>query len=155
MGVIIQLLACHFKPVIKPMVRMYIFMCLGVFFAYSDIYWQLLFSRYSHYIKSWWRPLTTWFFRRRIWGALELLEEYRRNLTGSETEDLREALTKAIVAIRSRLFQALLGLSLLVYCLLWYAYLVYVFVCTLVVMFYLSLFQCALVSLTTDTLYWV
>lgn len=42
--------------------------------------------------------------------ALQLLEEYRRNLTGPDTEELREALTKAIVAIRSRLFQALLDI---------------------------------------------
>ena len=41
--------------------------------------------------------------------ALELLEEYRRKLSGTENEELREALSKAIVAIRSRLFQALLG----------------------------------------------
>ena len=41
--------------------------------------------------------------------ALELLEEYRKKLSGTENEELREALSKAIVAIRSRLFQALLG----------------------------------------------
>ena len=41
--------------------------------------------------------------------ALELLEEYRRKLSGTDNEELREALSKAIVAIRSRLFQALLG----------------------------------------------
>ena len=41
--------------------------------------------------------------------ALQMLEEYRRNLTGPDTDELRAALTKAIVAIRSRLFQALLG----------------------------------------------
>lgn len=39
--------------------------------------------------------------------ALQLLEEYRRN---ADSEELREALTKAIVAIRSRLFQALLDI---------------------------------------------
>jgi C-terminal processing protease CtpA/Prc len=42
--------------------------------------------------------------------ALQLLEEYRRNLTDADSEELREALTKAIVAIRSRLFQALLDI---------------------------------------------
>ncbi len=41
--------------------------------------------------------------------ALELLEEYRKHLQGSENQKLNDALTKAIVAIRSRLFQALLG----------------------------------------------
>ena len=41
--------------------------------------------------------------------ALELLEEYRKKLSGTDNEELREALSKAIVAIRSRLFQALLG----------------------------------------------
>ena len=41
--------------------------------------------------------------------ALELLEEYGKKLGGTENEELREALSKAIVAIRSRLFQALLG----------------------------------------------
>ena len=40
--------------------------------------------------------------------ALELLEEYRKKLP-PESVELREALTRAIVAIRSRLFQALLG----------------------------------------------
>lgn len=43
--------------------------------------------------------------------ALELLEEYRKKLTKPEHEELREAITKAIVAIRSRLFQALLGMK--------------------------------------------
>lgn len=42
--------------------------------------------------------------------ALQLLEEYRRNLTDADSEELREALTKAIIAIRSRLFQALLDI---------------------------------------------
>lgn len=41
--------------------------------------------------------------------AVQLLEEYRKKLEGAENEQLREALEKAIVAIRSRLFQALLG----------------------------------------------
>ena len=41
--------------------------------------------------------------------ALELLEQYRKRLDGPENEQLHEALTKAIVTIRSRLFQALLG----------------------------------------------
>lgn len=42
--------------------------------------------------------------------ALELMEQYLHNLEGHPgTEELQEALTKAIVAIRSRLFQALLG----------------------------------------------
>ena len=40
--------------------------------------------------------------------ALELLEEYRKKLPPDNVE-LREALSRAIVAIRSRLFQALLG----------------------------------------------
>ena len=44
--------------------------------------------------------------------ALELLEEYRRKLSGTDNEELQEALSKAIVAIRSRLFQALLGMLL-------------------------------------------
>ncbi|XP_064393850.1 disks large 1 tumor suppressor protein-like [Halichondria panicea] len=42
--------------------------------------------------------------------ALQLLDEYRRRLEGSENKQLREALEKAIVAIRSRLFQALLDI---------------------------------------------
>ena len=46
--------------------------------------------------------------------AVELLEEYRRRLQGTQNEQLREALTKAIVAIRSRLFQALLGMCMCV-----------------------------------------
>ena len=42
--------------------------------------------------------------------ALELLEQYVQQLEGRQgSEDLQEALKKAIVAIRSRLFQALLG----------------------------------------------
>ena len=41
--------------------------------------------------------------------ALELLEEYRKHLSLPENQQLYDALTKAIVAIRSRLFQALLG----------------------------------------------
>ena len=41
--------------------------------------------------------------------ALELLEEYRKRLAGTDNQALRDALTKAIVAIRSKLFQALLG----------------------------------------------
>ena len=41
--------------------------------------------------------------------ALELLEEYKKHLSGPESKELVEALDKAIVAIRSRLFQALLG----------------------------------------------
>ena len=41
--------------------------------------------------------------------ALELLEEYRKRLAGTDNQPLRDALTKAIVAIRSKLFQALLG----------------------------------------------
>ena len=40
--------------------------------------------------------------------ALELLEEYRKKLP-PENVELRDALSRAIVAIRSRLFQALLG----------------------------------------------
>ena len=43
--------------------------------------------------------------------ALQLLEEYRKKLEGTENQQLKEALEKAIVAIRSRLFQALLGES--------------------------------------------
>lgn len=44
--------------------------------------------------------------------ALELLEEYRKQLSsGPENRALHEALTKAIVAIRSRLFQALLDIQ--------------------------------------------
>ena len=46
--------------------------------------------------------------------ALELLEEYRRKLNGTDNDELREALSKAIVAIRSRLFQALLGTEYIV-----------------------------------------
>lgn len=41
--------------------------------------------------------------------ALELLEEYRKRLSGTENQALRDALSKAIVAIRAKLFQALLG----------------------------------------------
>lgn len=41
--------------------------------------------------------------------ALELLEVYRKKLP-PENEELREALGRAIIAIRSRLFQALLGI---------------------------------------------
>ena len=41
--------------------------------------------------------------------ALELLENYRRKLP-PENKELREALARAIIAIRSRLFQALLGM---------------------------------------------
>lgn len=41
--------------------------------------------------------------------AVQLLEEYRKKLEGTENAQLREALEKAIIAIRSRLFQALLG----------------------------------------------
>ena len=42
--------------------------------------------------------------------ALELMEHYLRNLEDKpDSEELRQALTKAIVTIRSRLFQALLG----------------------------------------------
>lgn len=42
--------------------------------------------------------------------ALELLEQYVQQLEGRQgSEELQEALKKAIVAIRSRLFQALLG----------------------------------------------
>lgn len=48
--------------------------------------------------------------------ALELLEEYRRKLSGTDNEELREALSKAIVAIRSRLFQALLGKNVVLVC---------------------------------------
>lgn len=40
--------------------------------------------------------------------ALELLEDYRKQLP-PESVELREALARAIIAIRSRLFQALLG----------------------------------------------
>ncbi len=43
--------------------------------------------------------------------ALELLEDYRKRLP-PENVELREALARAIIAIRSRLFQALLGISL-------------------------------------------
>lgn len=41
--------------------------------------------------------------------ALQLLDEYRRRLDSTENKELKEALEKAIVAIRSKLFQALLG----------------------------------------------
>lgn len=41
--------------------------------------------------------------------ALGLLEDYRKKLP-PESVELREALTRAIIAIRSRLFQALLGM---------------------------------------------
>lgn len=41
--------------------------------------------------------------------ALELLEDYRKKLPPHNME-LREALARAIIAIRSRLFQALLGM---------------------------------------------
>ena len=41
--------------------------------------------------------------------ALELLEEYRKRLSGTDNQALRDALSKAIVAIRAKLFQALLG----------------------------------------------
>lgn len=44
--------------------------------------------------------------------ALELLEEYRRKLP-PESVELREALARAIIAIRSRLFQALLGMFMI------------------------------------------
>ena len=43
--------------------------------------------------------------------ALELLEEYRKHLSLPENQQLYDALTKAIVAIRSRLFQALLDIQ--------------------------------------------
>ena len=44
--------------------------------------------------------------------ALELMEMYLRNLEDRPgTEELQEALSKAIVAIRSRLFQALLDIQ--------------------------------------------
>ena len=41
--------------------------------------------------------------------ALERLEKYRERLTRTEDKELREALDRAISAIRSKLFQALLG----------------------------------------------
>ena len=41
--------------------------------------------------------------------ALERLEKYRENLNRAEDRELKEALDRAISAIRSRLFQALLG----------------------------------------------
>ena len=41
--------------------------------------------------------------------ALERLEKYREKLNRAEDRELREALDRAISAIRSRLFQALLG----------------------------------------------
>ncbi|KAL5476132.1 hypothetical protein EMCRGX_G026040 [Ephydatia muelleri] len=42
--------------------------------------------------------------------ALELLEEYRKRLSGTDNQALRDALSKAIVAIRAKLFQALLDI---------------------------------------------
>jgi len=53
--------------------------------------------------------------------ALELLEDYRKRLSLPENQQLYDALTKAIVAIRSRLFQALLGKTVYVCHLLVYA----------------------------------
>ena len=41
--------------------------------------------------------------------ALERLETYRKKLNRAEDEDLKKALDRAIAAIRSKLFQALLG----------------------------------------------
>lgn len=41
--------------------------------------------------------------------ALERLENYRGKLNRAEDEELKKALDRAIAAIRSKLFQALLG----------------------------------------------
>lgn len=49
------------------------------------------------------------FFSTDAHKALGLLEDYRKKLP-PESVELREALTRAIIAIRSRLFQALLGM---------------------------------------------
>lgn len=55
--------------------------------------------------------------RAEAYRALELLEQYLRELEARQgTEELQDALKKAIVAIRSRLFQALLGIPLWIYC---------------------------------------
>lgn len=51
----------------------------------------------------------TIFFSTDAHKALGLLEDYRKKLP-PESVELREALTRAIIAIRSRLFQALLGM---------------------------------------------
>lgn len=53
--------------------------------------------------------------------ALELMEQYLSDLQNKPgTNDLQDALGKAIVAIRSKLFQALLGDSFSLCVLLWF-----------------------------------
>lgn len=54
------------------------------------------------------RPLPTLFLLD-AYLALERLESYRSKLNRAEDEELKKALDRAIAAIRSKLFQALLG----------------------------------------------